>query len=763
LETQFNDRERARAAFDGGRAPASQHSAAWSQPDTQVRRYWEAAGADVELARNVVGLALAEPPTTPKVLARALTVARRADAHGFDTQIESALVEPLARARKLLALIDVLGDEAVDVDRAVFDHLVEWVAEQNLAGVDLRPLAQARRGAASRPHAARALLEAIGWERLGDDFACILRPVITAAVRSTYSHHARVLVVTPDHEAGLALGINVRDGDRPGVTAADEVDLAMNKQAATVLSAIEAERNGVRWSLEWPLRYAGESIGLALALAALVSFKGLRPDPLLAATGAVADDGHVRPVVGIPAKLAAAREAGFRRVLLPRENQEEALATVLGDDLQLLFVDHVDEIVGRLHEVTVADELSFDGRVRQARAALTLYGLSLKEEKSTAHSRQLVVTDAVGRAILEVWSTGKVTASGPRGATRDRVELLIAELFVGDAAEEREPHSFMLADAWRKDRLHESLEREGAQAREAKGNGELWRYALRRKSSEALVTMWTSGKGRLTGKAPAFDEVLSLIASAQEGLANVDAVAKPKVRGPAGGSNPAELPAEGPWIGTDESGKGDYFGPLVSAAVFADDEVAERLRAIGVQDSKQLTDKRVRALAPLVRQTVGKGRFKVTPINPARYNALYADFKAEGKNLNSLLAWGHTRSIEELLAGGLHPRYAIVDQFADGRYIRERLMTEARQSGLVVFQFPKAETNLAVAAASIIAREAFLDWLDRTSAKMGLTLPKGASPQVVEAARRIVASGGHAALAEVAKLHFKTTEKVMAA
>lgn len=520
--------------------------------DDAIRRYWEAAGKDLELAREVVGVALAQPPTTPKVLARALTVARRADAAGFVTQIESKLAVPMARTRQLLALIDILGDEAVDADRAVFDHLINWVPEEKLAGVDLRPLSQARHGAASRPHAARALLDALGWERLSDDFAGILRPVLDAAERSTTNHQARVLVVTPDHKAGLALGVNVRDGDRPGVTAADHVDLAMNKQAATVLSAFEAERDGLRWSLEWPLRYAGESVSLALRLAALVSFKGLRPDPLLAATGAVADDGHVRPVEGIPAKLAAAHEAGFRRVLLPRENQDEALESGVADDLQLLLVDHVDEIVGRLNEVTVADELSFDGRVRQARAALPLYGLSLKEEKSTQHSRQLVVTDAVSRAILEVWSTGKVKASGPPGATRDRVDKLIAELFVGETPVEREPHPFMLADAWRKDRLREGLEREGAQAREAKGNGELWRYALRRKSSEALVTMWTSGKGRLTGKAPAFDEVLTLLVSAQEGLANVDVVAKPKARGPAGGSNPAELPAEGPWIGTDE-------------------------------------------------------------------------------------------------------------------------------------------------------------------------------------------------------------------
>ena len=728
--------------------------------DDAARRYWEKGGDDLDAAREVVSEALATPPSTPKVLARALAVARRAEAPGFAVQIERQLAHPLARTRQLLALLDRVGDENIDADRAVFDYLVEFVPEPQLAGVDPRALTRARIGAAARPHAARALLGALGWDRIGDELGDEIRAVLYALEREATSHQTRVLVVTPNQDTGLVLGVNVLAGDRPGVIARDDVDLAMDKQAHTVLSEFEAERGGVRWSLEWPLRYAGESIGLALRVAALVSFRGLRPDPLLVATGAVADDGHVRYVAGVPAKLLAAREAGFRRVLLPRENQAEAQIADVAEDLQLLFVDHVDEILGRLAEVTVANELSFDGRVRQARAALPRYGLSLKEEKPTQHSRQLVVTDASGRAILEVWSSGKVTPSGPGGPTRTLVQELIDDIFVGEQAEEREPHRFMLAESWRQEHLREGLQREGAEAREAKGNGELWRYALRRKSSDAQITMWTSGKGYLQGKAPAFDELLALIATAQQGLANVDATAKPKSKGPAGGSNPAELPKEGPWIGTDESGKGDYFGPLVSAAVFADERIAERLQAIGVQDSKKLTDKRVLALAPQVRQTVGKGRYKVTPINPSRYNALYAEFKAERKNLNSLLAWGHTRSIEDLLGGGLKPRYAIVDQFADARYIQERLLSEARESHLEVFQFPKAEADIAVAAASILAREAFLEWLDRTSDKLGIALPKGASPQVVEAAKRIVASGGRRALGEVAKLHFKTTEKV---
>ena len=736
-------------------------SAAEQGIDEAIRRYWEDGGQNVDIARDALDLALANPPTTPKVLARSLQVACRADAPGFASQIEERLAKPMRRTRRLLELIDILGDSGADIDTVVFDCLAQWVPAESLTGVDPPALAAARLGAIARPQAARALLEGLGWETLGEPLAGELSPILDAVERSTSTHHARILVVAPEQGVGLALGVNVLDGDRQGIAALDITDLAMAKQATTVLSSFESERGAIKWSLEWPLRYAGESIGLGLYVGALVSFKGLRSDPLLAATGAVMDDGHVRAVEGVATKLVAARDAGFRRVLLPRENEDEAAAAGIGDDVQLLFVDHIDDVVPRLSEVTFKNELSFEGRVRQANAALPRFGLALGEDKTTQNSRQLVVTDGSGRAILNIWSTGKVTASGPAGETKDRVQELIDELFVGEPAEEREPHSFRLADSWRQQKLREDLGREGAEQREANGSSELWRYAMRRKSSQALLTMWTSGKGRLTGSAPAFDEVLALIGRAQEGLANVELTPKQKTRGPKGGSSPAELPKEGPWIGTDESGKGDYFGPLVSAAVYADQHIAQQLEELGVQDSKKLTDKRVHALAPMVRETVGKGRFKVTPLNPPRYNKLYDEFKAEGKNLNSLLAWGHTRSIEDLLAGGCRPRYAIVDQFADARYIEAKLLAETREAGLQIFQFPKAEANIAVAAASILAREAFLRWLARTSAELGVALPKGASPQVIEAAKQIARNGGREALAKVAKLHFKTTREVL--
>jgi ribonuclease HIII len=199
----------------------------------------------------------------------------------------------------------------------------------------------------------------------------------------------------------------------------------------------------------------------------------------------------------------------------------------------------------------------------------------------------------------------------------------------------------------------------------------------------------------------------------------------------------------------------------VSAAVYVDERSVERLASIGVQDSKRLTDGRVRALAPQVREALGSHGFKLTRLPPERYNLLYRSFSEQGRNLNHLLAWAHARSIEDLLLMGARPDVVIVDQFADVHHIEHRLLAQTRASGVEVLQFPRAESDAAVAAASILAREAFVEWLAWASARLGKILPKGASPQVQEVARQIAKAGGRDALSRVAKLHFRTTPKVL--
>jgi len=205
-------------------------------------------------------------------------------------------------------------------------------------------------------------------------------------------------------------------------------------------------------------------------------------------------------------------------------------------------------------------------------------------------------------------------------------------------------------------------------------------------------------------------------------------------------------------IGSDESGKGDYFGPLVIAAAFVTPEIEPDLKLMEVRDSKRISDGRVLELARDLRQVC---KHSIVAIGPQRYNELYEKIR----NLNRLLAWGHARALENLLEQ-VTCELAIADQFGDERFILNALLEKGKRIRLV--QRPKAEEDLAVAAASILARAEFLTRLKRLSDEVGTSLPKGASPAVELAARMVVKKHGRERLSTIAKLHFKTTLAVLA-
>jgi ribonuclease HIII len=211
-----------------------------------------------------------------------------------------------------------------------------------------------------------------------------------------------------------------------------------------------------------------------------------------------------------------------------------------------------------------------------------------------------------------------------------------------------------------------------------------------------------------------------------------------------------------PVIGTDESGKGDYFGPLVSAGVYVDEQSAKKLLEFGVKDSKKLTDNKNIELAEKITKTC-KGHFSIVEISPKKYNELYDQFQREGKNLNTLLAWGHAKSMEELLHK-VECKVAIADQFADESFIINKLQERGKKLELI--QAHKAEQNVAVAAASVLARATFLEKLSELSNEYGIEFPKGASSTVVECAKKFIGSYGKESLRNVAKLHFKTTNEI---
>ena len=185
-----------------------------------------------------------------------------------------------------------------------------------------------------------------------------------------------------------------------------------------------------------------------------------------------------------------------------------------------------------------------------------------------------------------------------------------------------------------------------------------------------------------------------------------------------------------------------------------DHAVARTFLDAGIQDSKRIgSDARIRALAKVIRTTSGAA-IDVVSIGPERYNDLYEKFG----NLNSLLGWGHARVIENLLTKKPECPRALSDKFADARVIQKALLQHGQKIRLE--QRTKAESDLAVAAASILARETFIDWLDRRGKAIGAKLGRGVSSQVKEAAKKLVEVEGPQALRKFAKVHFRTAHEI---
>jgi len=206
------------------------------------------------------------------------------------------------------------------------------------------------------------------------------------------------------------------------------------------------------------------------------------------------------------------------------------------------------------------------------------------------------------------------------------------------------------------------------------------------------------------------------------------------------------------WIGSDESGKGDYFGPLVVAAVALDERGWRVLETLGVRDSKALADARAIGLAGDIRSAFPH---EILTVMPARYNELWQKMGS----VNRVLAWAHARAIENVAERVPEATAAVADQFGDEALIRDALFRKGRTLKLV--QMPRAERDPAVAAASILARAEFLRRLDVLSRSAGVALPKGASAAVDAAARALVRNRGADYLRGVAKLHFQNTRRVL--
>jgi ribonuclease HIII len=204
-------------------------------------------------------------------------------------------------------------------------------------------------------------------------------------------------------------------------------------------------------------------------------------------------------------------------------------------------------------------------------------------------------------------------------------------------------------------------------------------------------------------------------------------------------------------IGIDEAGKGDYFGPLVIAACYSDEKIDMEFGKIGLRESKNISDYRAFILEKQIRKL---SPFEIVVIGPEKYNQLHTKMR----NLNRLLAWGHARALENLLAKS-NPREVVADQFGDKRLIENALMKKGRNVTLT--QKHKAESVPAVAAASVLARAEFLKRLKKLSDEYGINLHKGAGPPVDEAGKRFIEKYGKRELEKVAKIHFKNSKRII--
>jgi ribonuclease HIII len=541
------------------------------------------------------------------------------------------------------------------------------------------------------------------------------------------------------------------------------VDLGFLKKADDVVCSLE---------LTEPT-YFGTSIGLAAAVGAYEAARGVVIDPYTAFTGDInLDQRHwrVQGVSGLPQKLEAARLSGCRRVFIPRENLEEVHSLCEQETLQVIPVDDLPAVFLQLQaplQPLPGDTLQIR-KINSLQAFCHDQGWDLSPPQPIQAGLQFHIAPLhLPEFVITIYTTG--THIPKQHDLQDYQELLrtLQALEEPIVPIRKIEQGFNIQNLSLRREIQTALE--GLQPTEQRDDLHC-EYAFRfdRGQERLIVKQYKKGTLQIQGMAgEIYKAILECIVPRHNlhypsAHHSFEALLQPRGAHQVTVGNSVvhstavqEIPL--PHIGTDESGKGDYFGPMVVAAVLVDTLSKQKLEALGVKDSKLLPDKRCRELAAQIRE-ICQGRYVEVEILPERYNELYQSFRKEGKNLNHLLAWGHARTIESLLER-VSCTHAVADQFGDEHYIRLRLMEKGKKLQLI--QITKGERYLAVAAASILAREKFLTRLEKLSKDYGVELPKGASEVVVLAAKRIAEEAGSEELTRVAKLHHKTTFKLM--
>ena len=588
----------------------------------------------------------------------------------------------------------------------------------------------------------------------------------------------KTLLVRSDGESALTLSLQIQVQPGNGQVhhlvrgRKDFEDVFNRVRLALIGQGFLPESQDILYTLELTEpEYLGTSIALAAAVGMYGAARGMVIDPYTAFTGDVnLDRGRwrVRAVRGLPQKIKAARLAGCRRVFIPAQNISE-VDDIDQETLQVIPVNDLIEVFLKLQVSTqplLGDSLQVR-KINALRAHCQAQGWDLSPPRQIQNGLQFQVAPLLlPKFSVNIFDTG---THSPNQDDRSEYQELLKTL--QRIEESRIPlrkieQRLNIQNPSLRSVIRESLERLQPTEQRQEPYCE-YAFKFIREKELLVVKQYQKGTLQIQGTAgELYKATLDCIVpiynlhhpSAQ---LSVEALLQTKKSTeatsgllPVSPTGIQEIPL--PHIGTDESGKGDYFGPMVVAAVLIDAQTKPKLEALGVKDSKLLSDRRCRELAAKIRE-ICRGKYEEVEIPPERYNELYETFRKEGKNLNHLLAWGHARAIENLLER--HScTHAVADQFGDEHYILSSLMEKGKKIQLI--QMPKGERDIAVASASILTRDKFLARLERLSQEYQIELPKGASEAVVIAGKQIIVKKGPDDLRKVAKLHHKTTNKI---
>ncbi len=720
---------------------------------------------------------------------RLLLQANRLLTQALGQAAEDDLVELRAYLRELSEIHDkcyaILNAE-IDLESLLLGPLNNWsVLSDNVSiSVDATTKSELHQQR-QNPNSEQALelffrdflnaIAAAGLEDAASRLESVIRQVLDG-YRRIHSWHVYALFATSGKGDTYGVKVTTRAAGTGKAQCVNKVSPDMNTSAdRAVIYATENHPHTRTWDFIWEisrsdLSFDGESIGLAIAVAIQATLERIDVDAYTAFTGRVETDGTIRRVEHIAEKLQAAADLGIRRVFIPQDNFGDVN---LPAGLTVIPVVSVSEVVHTLRNASFRRETDnlrdlARNKIQEVTIVLRSQNIHLVSEIDEPRSCiRVEYTDHTASVPLLVYYAQRLNpvVQGKDSALKQHVQAACSRIFgekVVSASTETlktpDTRKYSVKDAALQDQVLRHLLQRGDGVQEQENNC-IFRIKVTRGGQSCFVRQFTSGTLTVTGAPPLFD-VIDTDIRGLLGIANVEDETRAS-------DNKREAQIEAvrsvelgtSWIGTDEAGKGDYFGPLVAAAVFVNQEIADELRKVGVKDSKALSDRRNVDLADAIRQICGK-RAQIVSIPPERYNALYDQFQHEGKNLNTLLAWAHTRALEDILTEFSQDQVTvIVDKFGDEQYVRSKLLSKARQTRLNLIQLPKAEENIAVAAASILARAQFLQALARMSEQYRVSFPKGASdPRILEIGKQIVRNYGADELRKVAKMHFKTTK-----